>query len=126
MVPAIHQIELHPYFNQPELREYHAANGIVTESWSPLGQGGGELEDPVITGIAEAEARGVTVLHAGTRTEDDHLLADGGRVLDVVARGSDLTHARENAYAGLSLIDLPGGWARTDIAAEAAAGRITL
>lgn len=79
-----------------------------------------------LTGIAEAEARGVTVLHAGTRTEDDRLLADGGRVLDVVARGADLAHARENAYAGLSLIDLPGGWARTDIAAEAAAGRITL
>ncbi|WP_462418222.1 phosphoribosylamine--glycine ligase [Kytococcus sp. Marseille-QA3725] len=91
-----------------------------------------------ITGIAEAEARGATVLHAGTRTEDasgdpagsgqrtPELVANGGRVLNVVARGADLTHARENAYAGLSLIDLPGGWARTDIAAEAAAGRITL
>lgn len=54
VVPVLNQIELHPYFNQPELREYHAANGIVTESWSPLGQGGGELEDPVITAIAEA------------------------------------------------------------------------
>ena len=79
-----------------------------------------------LTGIAEAEARGVTVLHAGTRLEGDRLVASGGRVLDVVARGADLAHARENAYAGLSLIDLPGGWARTDIAAEAAAGRITL
>lgn len=91
-----------------------------------------------ITGIAEAEARGAVVLHAGTRTEDvsgdpagqgartPQLVASGGRVLDVVARGADLAHARENAYAALSLIDLPGGWARTDIAAEAAAGRITL
>ena len=54
VLPVLNQIELHPYFNQPELREFHAAKGIVTESWSPLGQGGGELEDPVITQIAEA------------------------------------------------------------------------
>ncbi|MEE1619585.1 aldo/keto reductase [Brachybacterium sp. J153] len=54
IVPVINQIELHPYFNQPELREYHAEKNIVTESWSPLGQGGGELEDPVIAEIAEA------------------------------------------------------------------------
>jgi len=54
VVPVLNQIELHPYFNQPELREFHASKGIVTESWSPLGQGGGELTDPVITGIAEA------------------------------------------------------------------------
>lgn len=54
MLPVLNQIELHPYFNQPELREFHASKGIVTESWSPLGQGGGELEDPVIAKIAEA------------------------------------------------------------------------
>lgn len=54
VVPVLNQIELHPYFNQPELREYHASKNIVTESWSPLGQGGGELEDPVILEIAKA------------------------------------------------------------------------
>ena len=52
--PVLNQIELHPYFTQPELREYHASKGILTESWSPLGQGGGELEDPVVTRIAES------------------------------------------------------------------------
>jgi 2,5-diketo-D-gluconate reductase A len=54
VLPVLNQIELHPYITQPELRGFHADKGIVTESWSPLGQGGGELEDPVITGIAEA------------------------------------------------------------------------
>lgn len=58
VLPVLNQIELHPYINQPELREFHAGKGIVTESWSPLGQGGGELEDPVITQIADA--RGAT------------------------------------------------------------------
>lgn len=54
VVPVINQIELHPYFGQQELRAYHAQKGIVTESWSPLGQGGGELTDPVIIEIADA------------------------------------------------------------------------
>src|SRR5699024_10121862 len=52
--PVLNQIELHPYFTQPELREYHASKGILTESLSPLDQGGGELEDPVVTRIAES------------------------------------------------------------------------
>ncbi|MGO2774955.1 MAG: aldo/keto reductase, partial [Brachybacterium tyrofermentans] len=54
VVPAIHQIELHPYFQQRELRELHAQHGILTESWGPLGQGKSDLlENTVITGIAE-------------------------------------------------------------------------
>jgi diketogulonate reductase-like aldo/keto reductase len=39
VVPAVNQIELHPGFAQRELRAFHARHGIVTESWSPLGQG---------------------------------------------------------------------------------------
>ncbi len=54
VLPVLNQIELHPYFSQKELREVHAEKGIVTEAWSPLGQGGGELSDPVVTAIAEA------------------------------------------------------------------------
>jgi 2,5-diketo-D-gluconate reductase A len=38
-VPAINQIELHPTFQQRELRAFHAAHGIATEAWGPLGQG---------------------------------------------------------------------------------------
>jgi 2,5-diketo-D-gluconate reductase A len=52
VVPAIHQIELHPYFSQRELREFGAAQGILTQAWSPLGQGGELLGDPAVTGIA--------------------------------------------------------------------------
>ncbi|WP_106505809.1 aldo/keto reductase [Brachybacterium timonense] len=58
VVPAIHQIELHPYFQQRELRELHAKHNIVTEAWSPLGSGGAVLNDPVISQIAEE--KGVT------------------------------------------------------------------
>src|SRR5690625_7996723 len=44
--PVLNQIELHPYFTQPTLREYHATNGILTEYWTPLRQGGSEHEKP--------------------------------------------------------------------------------
>ncbi|MGO1225239.1 aldo/keto reductase [Brachybacterium sp. AOP42-C2-15] len=54
VLPVLNQIELHPYLHQSELRQFHAGKGIVTQSWSPLGQGGGELEDLVITQISEA------------------------------------------------------------------------
>ncbi len=52
VVPAINQIELHPFFNQADLREFNAAKGILTQAWSPLGQGGELLESAVIAQIA--------------------------------------------------------------------------
>ncbi len=51
VVPAVNQIELHPAFQQRELRAFHERHGIVTESWSPLGQGVG-LNGTVLSGIA--------------------------------------------------------------------------
>ena len=56
VTPAINQIELHPYFQQVGLRREHERLGILTEAWSPLGQGL-ELEDPVIVEIAQAHAK---------------------------------------------------------------------
>ncbi|MBB6406116.1 aldo/keto reductase [Arthrobacter sp. AZCC_0090] len=52
VVPAIHQIELHPFFNQAELREFDASQGILTQAWSPLGQGGELLGNSTIAQIA--------------------------------------------------------------------------
>jgi 2,5-diketo-D-gluconate reductase A len=60
--PAINQVELHPYLQQAELREFHAAHGIVTEAWSPLASGGSVLTDPVVRGIAQKH--GVTPAQA--------------------------------------------------------------
>jgi 2,5-diketo-D-gluconate reductase A len=51
VVPAVNQIELHPYFLNEEVRAYGEAHGIATEAWSPIAQGD-VLDDPVITGIA--------------------------------------------------------------------------
>jgi 2,5-diketo-D-gluconate reductase A len=52
-VPAVNQIELHPYLVQAELRDYHRRHGIATEAWSPLAKGGELLQDPVIVGLSE-------------------------------------------------------------------------
>ncbi len=53
VVPAVNQIELHPQFPQAELRAYHAEHGILTESWGPIGQGKGLLENARVRQIAQ-------------------------------------------------------------------------
>jgi 2,5-diketo-D-gluconate reductase A len=56
IVPAVNQIELHPLFQQQELREVHAQLGIATEAWSPLGQGS-LLSNPAVTAVADAHGK---------------------------------------------------------------------
>ncbi|MEE4544989.1 aldo/keto reductase [Streptomyces sp. V4-01] len=52
VVPAVNQVEIHPYLAQDDLRAFDAEHGIATEAWSPIAQGK-VLDDPVITAIAE-------------------------------------------------------------------------
>lgn len=56
VLPVLNQIELHPHFQQAELRDFHAEQEIITEAWSPLGRGR-LLEDPVLTAIARKHKR---------------------------------------------------------------------
>jgi 2,5-diketo-D-gluconate reductase A len=55
-VPAVNQVEVHPYFTNEEVRAYGREHGIATEAWSPIAQGK-VLDDPVIERIAEAVGR---------------------------------------------------------------------
>ena len=57
VTPAVNQIELHPEFQQREARAYHEAHGIVTQSWSPIGQGKGLLGRESIVRIAAKHSR---------------------------------------------------------------------
>ena len=68
VVPAVNQVEVHPYYNQPALRAVHAQRGIVTQAWSPLGgvyvyrpsdpeTPMNALRDPVITRMAEKHGK---------------------------------------------------------------------
>ena len=56
VVPAVNQVEVHPYFTNEEVRAYGAEHGILTEAWSPIAQGG-VLKDPTIAAIAERVGR---------------------------------------------------------------------
>jgi 2,5-diketo-D-gluconate reductase A len=55
-MPTINQVELHPRFQQAELRAWHREHGIATEAWSPLGQGALLGEEPIVE-IAERHGR---------------------------------------------------------------------
>ncbi len=56
VVPAVNQIEVHPYLTQDDVRVVNTENGVATEAWSPIAQGL-VLDDPVITGIASVHGK---------------------------------------------------------------------
>lgn len=81
ITPVLNQVELHPGFTQPELREFHHKHGIVTEAWSPLARGV-VLNNPEIEKIAAAHestegqvvlaylmAKGISVIPKSARNE---------------------------------------------------------
>jgi 2,5-diketo-D-gluconate reductase A len=56
VVPAVNQIEVHPYLSQDELRAYGARHGIETQAWSPIAQGK-VLDDPVLVEIGRRHGK---------------------------------------------------------------------
>ena len=76
-----------------------------------------------IKGLDEADADpDVQIFHAGTKRDGTRLLADGGRVLGVTARGKDVREAKARAYRAVDKIDWPGGFCRRDIGWRALSG----
>ncbi|MCR6483432.1 aldo/keto reductase [Amycolatopsis sp. OK19-0408] len=57
VAPVLNQIELHPYLQQREVREFDAKHGIATEAWSPLAKGGSLLGDPLVADLAVKHSR---------------------------------------------------------------------
>ena len=92
VVPAINQIELHPFFNQAELREFNASKGILTQAWSPLGQGGELLGEP-----GHRPDRGQARRHPGAGC---HRLAPGHRQRGHPQVRHRVPHPRELRGAG--------------------------
>ncbi|MEP4034083.1 phosphoribosylamine--glycine ligase [Roseibium polysiphoniae] len=69
-----------------------------------------------IRGLAEASSDSdVEVFHAGTKASDGKVLANGGRVLNITARGKTVKEARERAYAAVEKVNWPDGFCRSDI-----------
>jgi phosphoribosylamine---glycine ligase len=103
-----------------DLRWYREAALAVV--MAAKGYPGSYARGSTIEGIdAAAGAEGVEVFHAGTRSEGDRIVANGGRVLNVAATGGSVGEARARAYAAIEKIRWPQGFFRRDIGWPAAA-----
>jgi len=97
-----------------DLRWYPAA--ALTVVMAARGYPGTYANGSIIEGLDDAAAvEGVEIFHAGTRTDGDRLLANGGRVLNVSALGDTIEQARTRAYQAISRIRWPEGFCRHDI-----------
>jgi diketogulonate reductase-like aldo/keto reductase len=131
VVPAVNQIEVHPYFQQRAVQAFGAERGILTQAWSPIGgitfyrdgNHGSTLEDPVIGRIAEAHGKstaqvmlrwhlqeGRSVIPKSTKA---HRIAENFDVFDL-----DLSTEELAAIAALDT-DQRGGPEPADITLEA-------
>jgi phosphoribosylamine--glycine ligase len=71
----------------------------------------------IIRGLDDAaQVEGVTILHAGTAEKNGEIVANGGRVLNIIATAPDIKTARTRAYDAIAKIDWPEGFCRKDIA----------
>jgi len=97
-----------------DANKMHKASACVVLTSKPYP--GDPVKGEVITGIGEAEKhKNVTVLHAGTKLENDKVLSNGGRVLNVCATGDTLEDAISSAYDAAFEISWPSMYMRRDI-----------
>jgi len=96
---------------------HFSEDSALTVVMAAKGYPGTPEKGGAIRGIGVAEQGGAKVFHAGTKLEDagDRLLANGGRVLNVTARGATTAEAQAKAYAAVDAIDFPTGFCRRDI-----------
>jgi phosphoribosylamine---glycine ligase len=88
----------------------------LTVVMAARGYPGNYAKGSVIDGLAAAaEAEGVEIFHAGTSTDGNRILANGGRVLNVCALGRTVAEAQARAYRAVDRIQWPDGFCRRDI-----------
>ncbi len=90
-------------------------NAALTVVMAVNGYPGSYEKGSEIKGIDDAEAGGAVVFHAGTKTDGEKILANGGRVLNVTALAPDVAKAKAKAYDAVAKIDWPEGFCRGDI-----------
>jgi phosphoribosylamine--glycine ligase len=95
-------------------------DAAITVVMAANGYPGDYAKGSEIRGLDAAQAvEGVEVFHAGTARDGGRLVATGGRVLNISARGRTLAEARARAYAAVDKVDWPGGFCRSDIGWQA-------
>ena len=103
-----------------DLRLYPDA--ALTVVMAAKGYPGPYTKGTLIEGLDDAaQVEGVEIFHAGTRRDGDHIVANGGRVLNVCARGNSVAQAQQRAYGAVDKIKWPDGFCRRDIGWQAIA-----
>ena len=92
-----------------------SADAAVTVVMAANGYPGTPEKGGSIEGLEAADETGAKIFHAGTARDGDRLVASGGRVLSVTARGPSVAAARDVAYAAIDRIRFPSGFCRRDI-----------
>jgi phosphoribosylamine--glycine ligase len=88
----------------------------LTVVMAAKGYPGAYAKGSVIEGLSEAAAvEGVEIFHAGTKQDDGHIVANGGRVLNISALGRTVSEAQARAYTAIARIRWPEGFCRHDI-----------
>ncbi|MGL6236039.1 MAG: aldo/keto reductase [Segniliparus sp.] len=100
VAPAVNQVELHPYFQQSQLKEANAQHGVTTQAWSPLAQGIGLLDNPHLSEIAEKHGKTIAQVILRWHTQLGHVvipktsssrrLAENFDIFDFVLDATDL------------------------------------
>jgi phosphoribosylamine--glycine ligase len=93
-----------------------AEEAALTVVMAAKGYPGDYAKGTAIEGLAgAAQVEGVQIFHAGTKADGGRILANGGRVLNVAARGKTVREAQARAYAAVDRIRWPDGFCRRDI-----------
>jgi phosphoribosylamine---glycine ligase len=93
-----------------------SSDPALTVVMAAKGYPGAVEKGSIIQGLDQAERdENVTIFHAGTQRQGEHLTSNGGRVLNVTAKAATLREARDKAYQAVATIHWPEGFCRTDI-----------
>ncbi|MBV7544084.1 aldo/keto reductase [Acidovorax sp. sic0104] len=108
--PVLNQVELHPRFQQQVLRSYHAAHGIATQAWSPLGQGQ-LLSDPAIAALANKHGKTPAQVIVRWHIDMGHVVIPKSVQAGRIAENADVFDFALDAddLAALARLDQPDG-----------------
>ncbi len=119
LVPAL-QASVDGELKHFDLRWY--PEPALTVVMAAKGYPGDYAKGTLIEGLGEAaKVEGVEIFHAGTTSDGDKILANGGRVLNITATGATVSEAQRRAYEAVDRIKWPEGFCRRDIGWQAIA-----
>ncbi|KZB80594.1 aldo/keto reductase [Amycolatopsis regifaucium] len=108
-VPAVNQIECHPWLQQPLLRKFHEKHEIVTEAWGPLARGGELLIDEKITTIAKKHGKTPAQIVLRWHIEMNHLVIPKSVTPQRIAENMDVFDFALDAHDGAAIATLEQG-----------------